>query len=317
MSVPSPITLPAEQAAAYTLAARLHDYYELTKPRMNGLVVATTAVGYYMALSVPIDRSAWVGLVHAVLGTTLTAASAAVFNQVIERVPDLLMPRTADRPVAAGRISPTEASAFGAILGVLGMGYLLLMVNPLTALLGFITWASYLFVYTPLKRITSLNTIVGAVPGAIPPVMGWTAVHNSFSPMAVALFGILFLWQMPHFLAIAVLYAKDYALGGYKMLPVVDPSLASTKRMSLLYCLALIPVSLIPTLTGMSGHGGGGGGAGYLYATGALVGGLIFLTFAGAMAVSPHRPEARRMFFCSIIYLPILLGLMMIDKLPH
>jgi heme o synthase len=312
MSAPSPISLPVAAVNGQTLSGRLHDYYELTKPRMNGLVVTTTAVGYYMALAVPPDAHAWVGLLNVVLGTTLTAASAAVLNQVIERVPDLLMPRTANRPVAAGRVSAIDATVFGVILGVVGMAYLALVVNPLTCALGLLTWGSYLFVYTPLKRVTSLNTVVGAIPGAIPPVMGWTAVHNAISPMAAALFGILFLWQMPHFLAIAVMYAKDYTLGGYKMLPVVDPTLASTKRMSLLYCLALIPVSLVPTLLGISGRGG----AGSAYAAGALVGGLAFLTFAGAMVVKPQRPEARRMFFCSIIYLPLLLALMMIDKLP-
>jgi protoheme IX farnesyltransferase len=207
--------------------SRVRDFYELTKPRMNFLVVCTTAVGYAMAP----HHGHWTTLLHTILGTALTAASASVLNQLVEREYDALMPRTRNRPLPGGRVTPAEALAWGAVLGVAGVAYLLLMVNLLTALLGAFTLASYVWVYTPMKRVTSLNTVIGAVPGAIPPMMGWAAATGALGPEALALFGIMFLWQMPHFLAIAILYQRDYAAGGFKMLPVIDPKLRLTWRL--------------------------------------------------------------------------------------
>jgi protoheme IX farnesyltransferase len=294
---------PAAEREEGRAPSRLNDFYELTKPRMNFLVVVTTMVGYYMAVR---DSADWPRLLHTLFGTVLAASAAGTLNQFIERKYDKLMPRTQNRPLPAGRVAPIEALIYGITLGVVGVVYLAIFVNPLTAILGLLTVCSYLFVYTPMKRWTTLNTIVGAVPGALPFVMGWTAVHNAISPQAIVLFCILFMWQMPHFLAIAVLYRRDYAAGGFKMLPVVDQDLGVTSRQMVLYAVALIPVTLMPTLIGMAG-------AVYFYA--ALVLGLGFLAFALLAAASRERADARKLFFASIIYLPLLLAVMMMNKL--
>jgi protoheme IX farnesyltransferase len=280
--------------------SRLLDFYELTKPRMNFLVVITTTVGFVMASRGATD---WQLMLHTILGTALTAASAAVLNQLIERAHDARMPRTADRPIPAGRISPAEAAACGSALGVLGVAYLAIAVNLLTALLGLATLLLYLFVYTPLKRITSLNTVIGAVPGAIPPLMGFTAVNNALSVDALSVFGILFIWQMPHFLAIAIMYKRDYQAGGFKMLPCIDEQV--TARMIVLYSAALVPVSLLPAVLGMSGA---------VYFTTAVLLGLAFFSYSVSCATMRTRGDARQLFFSSIIYLPLLLGAMMLDK---
>lgn len=295
--------LPLATAAAPREHSRWSDYYELTKPRMNFLVVITTAVGFYMAARGNIQ---WPRLLHTLLGTLLTAAGASVLNQFIEREHDKRMDRTADRPLPAGRLHPLGALVFGALLGAAGTIHLALAVNALTAILGAVTLLSYIFVYTPLKRITSLNTIIGAVPGAIPPAMGVTAVTGALSPEAVALFGILFVWQMPHFLAIAILYRDDYARGGFKMLPVVDPDLSITGRQIVLYAAALVPVSLIPVQIHM---------AGAVYFTAAMLLGLAFLTFGISAAATKTRADARKLFLASIVYLPLLLGFLMFDKI--
>ena len=282
--------------------SRVVDFYELTKPRMNFLVVITTMVGFCVASRGPIE---WLLLVHTLLGTAMTAAAASVLNQFIERDYDALMPRTKNRPLPAGRIAPREALLMGVSVGVTGVAYLALLVNPLTALVGFATLASYVFVYTPLKRRTSLNTVVGAVPGALPPVMGCTAALGALSPEALVLFAILFFWQMPHFLAIAILYRDDYALAGFKMLPVVDEDLNFTSRQIVLYATALVPVSLMPSLIGM---------AGAAYFACAVLMGLAFLSFGVSCATSRTRADARKLFVASIIYLPLLLAVLMVDK---
>jgi protoheme IX farnesyltransferase len=280
--------------------SRLADFYELTKPRMNFLVVITTTVGFVMASR---GSTHWMQMLHTIIGTALTAASAAVLNQLIERQHDAKMPRTSDRPIPAGRISPAEAAACGLALGILGVGYLIFAVNLLTALLGLATLLLYILVYTPLKRVTSLNTVIGAVPGAIPPLMGFTAAQNALSLEALSVFGILFFWQMPHFLAIAIMYKRDYQAGGFRMLPCVDEDL--TSRMILLYAAALIPVSLLPAVLGMSGT---------IYFTVAVLLGLGFFSYSAACATLRTRGDARQLFFVSIIYLPLLLGAMMFDK---
>jgi len=282
---------------------RLSDYYELTKPRMNFLVVATTAVGYYMAAR---GWGEWGRLLHTLIGTALTAASASVLNQYCERDYDALMDRTSDRPLPAGRVVPVEALAYGVMLGIIGLSELAFFVNTLTAMLGAITLASYVFLYTPLKRWTTLCTIVGAVPGAIPPAMGVVAASGVITPKALALFGILFFWQMPHFLAIAILYRNDYARGGFKMLPVIDPQLHITGFQIVLWSLVLIPVTLLPYAFGM---------AGAVYFVSAMVMGMIFTAFGAICAIKRGRAEARQLFLASIVYLPFLLASMMIDKL--
>jgi protoheme IX farnesyltransferase len=278
---------------------RAGDFYELTKPRMNFLVVITTMVGFCIA-SHGIE---WMRLVHTIIGTFLTASSASVLNQFIERKLDALMPRTKNRPLPCNRISPREAIVFGILCGIVGIVYLAIFVNSLTALLGAVTLLSYIGVYTPMKRRSTLNTVIGAVPGAIPPVMGFTAATGAITPASLALFGILFFWQMPHFLAIAVLYKRDYELGGFKMLPCVDEAL--TARQMVIYSLGLLPVSLMPVPLHVAGP---------IYFTAAVLLGLAFLSFAVSCAATRERRDARKLFFASIIYLPVLLAFMMIDK---
>ena len=277
------------------------DFYELIKPRMNLLILGTTTVGFSIAAH---STSDWMRLPNVLAGTALCAASAAILNQVMERDYDGRMRRTADRPLPTGRISTRHAVIFGLLAGALGALYLFFFVNWLTAALGAGTLASYVLIYTPLKRVTTLNTIVGAVPGAIPPMMGWTAVTGSLAPPAWALFGILFVWQIPHFLAIATLYRDDYRLGGFKMLPVNDPTLSRTGRQILLYSAAMLPVSLLPVIVRVAGQ---------VYTVSAVVLGLVFFAFALSCARGRRREEARRLFFASIIYLPVLLAVLMMS----
>jgi protoheme IX farnesyltransferase len=292
----------AAEAQASSVPSRWVDYYELTKPRMNFLVVITTMVGFYMAAHAGID---WLLLLHTLLGTAATAAGASVLNQFIERDIDKLMPRTTDRPLPAGRVAPIEALIYGVCLGIAGTTYLAVTVNALTALLGAITLGTYVLLYTPMKRWTTLNTVIGAVPGAIPPMMGFTAAQGALSAEALAVFGILFFWQMPHFLAIAIMYRDDYAAGGLKMLPVVDRDLSVTGRQILLYGAALVPATLIPVQLHM---------AGAMYFTAAVLLGFAFLSFGVSCATSRTRSDARKLFFASIVYLPALLAAMMLDK---
>ncbi len=298
-------TLPAELHAAARLGRRTRwgDFFELMKPRMNLLVLGTTMVGYCTAMQL---RSQWLGIPNVLIGTALCAAAAAILNQLVERRYDALMARTANRPLPTGRISPGEALTLGIGCGIAGTLYLLFFVNGLTALLGVLTLASYVVIYTPLKRLTTLNTIAGAIPGAIPPVMGWTAVTGSLAPAALAMFGILFVWQIPHFLAIATLYRDDYRRGGFKMLPVNDPSLAATGRQIMLYSVALFPMSLAPAMIHLSGS---------IYVAAALLLDTVFLIFAINCAFRRTRLDARKLFFASIIYLPVLLTVMMLDRI--
>jgi protoheme IX farnesyltransferase len=293
--------------------ARIADFTELAKLRLNFLVLVTTMVGYAMAKP---DWSDWRLLLHTLLGTALTAASASILNQYVERPYDALMHRTRRRPLPAGRVSPLQALAIGVVTGILGLCELFFFVNDLTAAIGAITLASYVLLYTPLKRMTTLNTVVGAIPGALPPVMGVAAAAGQHAvtdftilgvqPIGWALFGILFVWQMPHFLAIAILYREDYARAGFKMLPVVDPSLNMTSLQMVFYTLALIPVTLAPTLLNATGS---------IYFFAALVLGLVFFGFALICVISRRRGDARQVFLASILYLPALLGVMMLDKI--
>jgi len=296
----APLAVDLEFPAVTKSPTRLTDFYELTKPRMNFLVVITTMVGFCLASR---DGIQWLRLLNTIIGTFLTASSASVLNQLIERRFDALMPRTRNRPLPCNRIAPTEALIFGIASGIIGVTYLAIFVNPLTAILGAFTLLSYIGIYTPMKRHSTLNTVVGAVPGAIPPVMGFTAATGALSPAALALFGILFFWQMPHFLAIAVLYKRDYAMGGFKMLPCVDEAL--TARQMVVYSLGLLPVSLMPVPLHI---------AGTMYFGSAVLLGLAFLSFAVSCAATRTHRDARKLFFASIIYLPVLLAIMMIDK---
>jgi protoheme IX farnesyltransferase len=269
---------------------------------MNMLVLGTTMVGCCMAAQVPAD---WLRLPFTLIGTALCAASASILNQLFERRYDGLMVRTANRPLPTGRIAPAHALAMGLIAAFSGITILWLLVNHLTALLGGFTLISYVLLYTPLKRRTTLNTVVGAIPGAIPPVMGWTAITGSVAPPALALFAILFIWQIPHFLAIAVLYREDYRKGGFRMLPVVDATGRMTGRQILFYAAALIPATLAPVILHIAGP---------IYLASALLLGLGLMYFAAKAALGRTRLDARRLFLASIIYLPILLTMLMLDR---
>ncbi|MEM7481511.1 MAG: heme o synthase [Acidobacteriota bacterium] len=284
------------------------DLSELVKARIAVMVVVTTAVGYLMASPLNVGLRAFdpIGLLTVLLGTALVAGGAGVLNQVVEREPDSRMDRTAGRPIPAGRISSDTALVLGVLLSITGLAQLAYSVNLLTALLGAATLAGYVFIYTPLKRVSSLATIVGAVPGAVPPMMGWTAARDAIEPGAWALFGILFLWQMPHFLAIAWMYRDDYQKGGFPMLPVFDPDGSRTGRQAVLYAAALVPVSLLPTVLGHTG---------VLYFVGAaLLSGAYFLCSFGFNR-RRHRGTAHRLLLASVIYLPALLAVMLVDRI--
>lgn len=286
--------------------SRLADYLMLTKPRVAILVLFTVASGALLAAAGSPD---WLLLGHTILGTALVAGGASALNQFLERDSDGLMYRTENRPLPAGRLLPMEVLLFGAALGTAGIAYLALVVRqPLAALVAAITFFSYVFVYTPLKRKTTLNTLIGAVPGALPPVIGWVAVRGSFDLEIMSLFMVLFLWQIPHFLAIAWIYREDYGRAGQCMLPVVDRDGSISARQMVGYCLALLPASLMPLLVGRAGP---------LYLGGAVVLGASFLGVALAFWRVRSPARARGVLRASLIYLPALLGLLLIDGMPH
>jgi protoheme IX farnesyltransferase len=276
---------------------------DLLKARLTSLVLLTTAVGFYVGTRGPLD---WLLLFHTLFGTALVAGGAAALNQFVEREHDAKMERTENRPLPSGRMQPETVLIFGGIISAVGLIYLALAVNPLTSILGIVTLASYVFVYTPLKRVTTLNTVIGAIPGALPPLMGWTAARDQINIEGWSLFAILFFWQLPHFLAIAWMYREDYKRGGYVMLPVVDPDGVRTGKQSISHTLGLLSVSLFPVLLGM---------AGWFYCVGAILFGAIFLITAIRFSRHLTRNHARQLFFASILYLPLLLGLMVFDKI--
>ncbi len=278
------------------------DLCALAKPRVVLMVLVTTMVGFYVGSTGALDLAR---LLHLLLGTALAAGGTLALNQYLEREVDARMLRTRTRPLPDGRLQPPEALGFGALVGLAGLAYLAVAVGGLTALVTAATAVLYLFAYTPLKLRTPFCMIVGAVPGALPPVTGWVAARGDLAPGACILFGILFLWQLPHTLAIARLYRDDYARAGVRVLPVVDPAGASTERQIVLGCLALLAVGLLPTVSGLAG------GA---YFAGALVLGLLFLACGAAQAVAPSPAAARRVLFASLLYLPALLVLLALDK---
>ena len=290
------------EESSLPIAVRLADLWEMTKPGITLMVVLTAGLGFLLAER---DRFSFLLLLHTLLGTGLVSAGASVLNHVLERDTDALMQRTAGRPLPAGRMDPDAALTFGVLLGILGLGELALGVNLLTALLGAAALSGYVFVYTPLKRISSLATVIGAVPGAIPPMMGWSAVRNELDAAAWVLFGILFFWQLPHFLAIAWLCREDYARGGFPMLPVLDPEGIRTGRQAVLYGAALVPISLLPSVLGLMGT---------VYFFGAFAFGLAYLGFAFAFAQVRSNPGARRLMLASLLYFPALLLIMLLDR---
>ncbi len=282
--------------------SRAQDFVALAKPRLNFLVVASALAGYAMAGG---ELSDPVRLLGMLLGTGLVASGASAFNQVLERKTDALMRRTRTRPLPDGRLQPLEAVAFACACSIPGILILAAGANILSASVALATLLTYIVVYTPLKRRSSIATVIGAVPGALPPVIGWTAARNDLFPGAWVLFGIVFLWQLPHFLAIAWMYREDYRRAGFPMLPVIEPDGRSTGRQAVLYAAALLPLSLLPTLMGMTGKA---------YFAGALALTLLFLGLTVKFARTRAVSDARRLFLGSIIYLPLLWILMIAGR---
>ena len=288
---------------------RLADYGQLVRPRIALLVLFTVAVGFALASHSSVSGSHTVvdvsRLLHTVFGTVLVVAAASALNQVFERHSDALMERTANRPLPSGRLEPGPSLLLGAGLALGGLGYLAMTVRqPLAIVTAAFALVSYVFLYTPLKRTTTLNTLVGAIPGALPPVIGWTVVTNSFDPAAAVLFSILFLWQVPHFLAIAWIYRADYARAQLCMLPVLDSSGDRTARCMVGYCLALLVVSMLPSALGWTGP---------FYFVGAMALGIGFLTYALGFWRTRLEIQARRLLRASLLYLPALFTVVLVE----
>ena len=289
----------------------MRDYIELTKPRITWLILMSTGIGYFFGLP---GAGTWLAflkaipllsLLHTIVGTGLIASGTAALNQWYEREADRHMRRTSARPLPSGRLSAPRALAFGAALSVAGFVELWLGVNLLSAAIGAFTLASYLFLYTPMKQRTWWSTTVGAIPGAMPPMIGYAAAAGALTRESWVLFAILFLWQFPHFYAIAWMYREDYARAGIRMLPVVEPDGRSTSRQIVLYGMALIPVSLVPGMLGMTGR---------IYFVGALLLGLWFLYSGVRVALERTVARARGVLLTSVLYLPLIYGLMLLDR---
>jgi protoheme IX farnesyltransferase len=282
--------------------ARALDYLQLTKPRIAVLVLFTVCAGALLA-----DRSA-VGLLpllHTLLGTALVAAGASAMNQFLERHHDARMRRTENRPLPAGRLQPAEAFILAAALGICGVLYLAFTLRqPWAALIAGFTYVSYAFVYTPLKRLTTWNTLCGAVPGALPPIIGWAGVRGSLDAEAASLFLIIFLWQLPHFFAIAWIYRAEYAGAGFRMLPIDDRTGRRTAANMICYCLALLAAGVAPAVVGRAGP---------LFVAGALILGLFFFATTIGFARNPSEARARRVLRASLVYLPAVLALLLVD----
>lgn len=283
-----------------TFGALTRDYLELSKSRIVLMVLITTAAGFLFAAT-PVDPLL---LMHALAGTALVAAGTNALNQYVEREHDAKMHRTRMRPLPAGRITPRAALVFSSAIAILGTVYLGLAVNWLTAALGAFTLTSYIFVYTPLKRVSTICTIIGAVPGAVPPLMGWTAVTNELAVGGWIVFGILFLWQLPHFMAISWMYREDYARGGFAMLSVRDADGAAVARQAIYYTLALLPVSVAPALLGMTGS---------VYFAGAVIAGAALLAATIRFFFDRGVRNARSVFMISNLYLLTVMLLLVVD----
>ena len=286
---------------ATTTRDRIAAFLELTKPRIAFLLVLTAATGFYVSTTGRVD---FLLFLNTVIGITLLAFGVSTLNQHIERRTDALMRRTAKRPLPTQKVTPNEALAFGALQCVVAEIYLAVLVNPLTAILGVSVIVGYVFLYTPLKTKTSASTAIGAIPGAMPPLMGWTAAQDEITIGAWALFALLFLWQFPHFLAIAWMYKDDYARAGIKMLPAVEPNGTVTARQIVLFTILLVPVSFAPFFLGF---------AGVVYLLGAAILGIWFLYESVSMARARTFERAKRLLLFSVIYLPLIFALLVLD----
>jgi protoheme IX farnesyltransferase len=287
----------------------MKDYIALTKPRITWLILMSTGVGYFFGAQTGGWRGwsgwHWLTLLHTIVGTGLIASGTAALNQWYERVADGKMRRTQARPLPSGRLNPGKALAFAIGISAAGFVELWFGANPLSATLGLVTLLTYLFVYTPLKQRSPHSTTIGSIPGAMPPLIGFAAASGTLTWDAWVLFAILFLWQFPHFYAIAWMYKDDYARAGIRMLPVVEPDGKSTARRILLYSIALIPISLLPKFFAMAGN---------VYLYGALALGLAFLYYGLRIRTDRTRQQARRVLLASVVYLPLLFSLMLIDR---
>lgn len=283
----------------------LFDYWELTKPEINFLIAVTVASGFWMGLPTATPKLPWAMFIHTLLGTVFVASGAATLNQLIELQYDAQMRRTARRPLASGRIPPSHALSVGLLLSVLGIVYLAISTNALASLLAGLTILIYLFLYTPLKRITPLCTLVGAIPGATPPLIGWAAGSGHLDPAAWVLFAIVFLWQFPHFMSIASMYRENYRRAGYLVLPARDLRHRFVAWQCLLPTLGLFVVAIVPALRGQSGT---------LYLAGAVVVGGVFVYYSAHFVLERSVASARQLLLASILYLPALFALLALDK---
>ncbi|MGH9939510.1 MAG: heme o synthase [Blastocatellia bacterium] len=281
---------------------KLAAYVDLTKPRITSLVVLSALAGFALGSLSSID---WIQLLHTAIGVALLSSGISALNQYWERDLDALMRRTKLRPLPAGKLAARNALVFGVAVSLMGEAYLAWFINPLTAFWGFIALASYLFLYTPLKTRTHWCTFIGAFPGALPPLLGWAAARNEIGVEAITLFGIMFLWQFPHFHAIAMMCREDYARAGIRMLPVIEPDGKATARQIVGYTIALVPVSLLPTFLHFSGR---------FYLGGAVILGAWFLRASVAAARQPTHEQSRRLLKVTVVYLPLLLGLMTLNR---
>jgi protoheme IX farnesyltransferase len=295
----------ARQSRALRLTATVSDFGALTKPEVNFLILITTFAGFYLGSAADLSGFRILGVIHTLVGTLFVAGGTGTLNQFLERSFDAQMRRTARRPLASGRLEAAHVFWFGILLSIAGIAYLALAVNFLASLLAVFTLLSYLFLYTPLKRKTPLCTLVGAFPGAVPPLIGWAAATGRLDPAAWVLYAIVFLWQFPHFMAIAWMYREDYSRAGYLVLPAGEQRDRFVISQSSLATLVLIPVTLIPTISGEMG---------FAYSGGALILGLIFLYYAARFAFHRSNVAARRLLAASIIYLPLVFILLVLDK---
>ncbi|MGA2879784.1 MAG: heme o synthase [Bryobacteraceae bacterium] len=283
----------------------MKDYIALTKPRITWLILMSTGVGYFFGIQRGVPGWHFWTLLHTIVGTGLIASGTAALNQWYERVADGKMRRTQARPLPSGRLDAGKALVFSIAISVAGFVELWFGANPLAALLGLFTLLTYLFIYTPLKQRSPHSTTFGSLPGAMPPLIGFAAASGTLTWDAWALFAILFLWQFPHFYAIAWMYKDDYARAGIRMLPVVEPDGKSTARRIMLYSIALIPISLMPKFLAMAGN---------VYLYGALALGLVFLYYGLGIRTDRTRQQARRVLLASVVYLPLLFSLMLFDR---
>lgn len=285
------------------MSRRLSTFVELTKPRLVSMILITTSAGFYLASPLPLN---WVQFIHAIVGTGLSAAGVLALNQYLERDLDAQMVRTCHRPLPDRRLQPTTALSFGVLMTASGLLYMAFSVNALSALVTSAIVVTYLFVYTPLKQKTSLCTVVGAVPGALPPVIGWVAARGTLNIETCVLFAMLFLWQLPHSLSIAYIYRDEYAKAGFRLLPVIHPDGKSTGRQIVSNSLGLLVVALLPTLIGI---------AGIVYFFAALALSIGFLAFGISLSISRSTVAAKRLLYASLIYLPLVFLVMALDKM--